>query len=173
MKYLPPWESVCSSSYGSFLLKCTTPLHTADAHRSFTDHHQGTVCFPSKFNVQFTFAPGKQFPERDMKLTDWCVVWTNICLKRKEKSFIYWWLYQHMWDLSSLTRNHTHMSCIGHAVLTTGPPGPSHMDEHFQLKYMYIGKDPDTEKDWRQKETVETEDEMIRKQHWLSECGFE
>ena len=160
------------SSCGSFLLKCTTALHTADTNRSSTDPCRATVCFSPTFTVRFTSAPEQQFSKRDVTLTDWYVVWTNICLKKKNL-FIYWWLYQHMWDLSSLTRNQTHMSCIGHAVLTAGPPEPSHMDEHFQLKYMYTGKDPDTEKDWRQKEKGATEDEMVRTQYPLNGCEFE
>ena len=35
------------------------------------------------------------------------------------------------------------------------------------------GKDPDTEKDWRQKEKKATEDETVRQQNWLNGHEFE
>ena len=35
-------------------------------------------------------------------------------------------------------------------------------------KSQFTGKDPDTGKDWRQKEKGAAEDEMVREHHWLS-----
>ena len=40
-------------------------------------------------------------------------------------------------------------------------------------KNWFIGKDPDTGKDWRQEEKEITEDEMIGWHHWLNGCKFE
>ena len=40
-------------------------------------------------------------------------------------------------------------------------------------KSWFIGKDPDTEKDWWQEEKGVTEDEMVGSHHWLNEYGFE
>ena len=40
-------------------------------------------------------------------------------------------------------------------------------------KSQIIGKDPDAGKDWRQKEKVMTEDEMVRWHHWLNGREFE
>ena len=42
----------------------------------------------------------------------------------------------------------------------------------FAKKWV-IGKDPDTGKDWRQKEKGTTEDEMVGWHHWLNEHEFE
>ena len=39
-------------------------------------------------------------------------------------------------------------------------------------KSWLIGKDPDTGKDWRQKEKGTTEDAMIGWHHWLNRCEF-
>ena len=41
------------------------------------------------------------------------------------------------------------------------------------VKSQLIGKDPDAEKDWRQKEKRVTEDEMVRQYHWLNGHEFE
>ena len=41
------------------------------------------------------------------------------------------------------------------------------------VKNWLIGKDPDTGKDWRQKEKGMTEDEMVGWHHWLNEHEFE
>ena len=38
---------------------------------------------------------------------------------------------------------------------------------------MFIGKDPDAQKDWRQKEKGAAEDEMVRKLHQLNEHKVE
>ena len=40
-------------------------------------------------------------------------------------------------------------------------------------KNLPIGKDPDAEKDWKQKEKWMTEDEMVRWHHWLDGHEFE
>ena len=40
-------------------------------------------------------------------------------------------------------------------------------------KSSFIGKDPDTGKDWKQKEKGATENEMVRKHHWLNGHEFE
>ena len=40
-------------------------------------------------------------------------------------------------------------------------------------KNWLIGKDPDAGKDWGQEEKGETEDEMVRQQHWLNGHEFE
>ena len=41
------------------------------------------------------------------------------------------------------------------------------------LKSQVIGKDPDAEKDWRQKEKGKTEDEMVEWHHRLNGHEFE
>ena len=41
------------------------------------------------------------------------------------------------------------------------------------LKSQLIGKDPDAEKDWRQKEKGKTEDEMVEWHHRLNGHEFE
>ena len=40
-------------------------------------------------------------------------------------------------------------------------------------KSQHIGKDPDAGKDWRLKEKGATEDEMVRRNHWLNGHEFE
>ena len=40
-------------------------------------------------------------------------------------------------------------------------------------KNLLIGKDPDAEKDWKQKEKWMTEDEMVGWHHWLNGHEFE
>ena len=40
------------------------------------------------------------------------------------------------------------------------------------VKNWLIGKDPDAEKDWRQEEKGTTEDEMVRRHHWLNGHEF-
>ena len=40
-------------------------------------------------------------------------------------------------------------------------------------KNCLIGKDPDTRKDWRQKENGAAEDEMVRQHHLLNGHGFD
>ena len=39
-------------------------------------------------------------------------------------------------------------------------------------KSWLIGKDPDAGRDWRQEEKGTTEDEMVRRHHWLNGHGF-
>ena len=41
------------------------------------------------------------------------------------------------------------------------------------VKSWLTRKDPDAEKEWRQKEKGATEDEMVRYHHWLNEHEFE
>ena len=47
----------------------------------------------------------------------------------------------------------------------------------LKLKLQYFsrltGKDPEAEKDWRQKEKRAAEDEMVIQYHWLDEHKFE
>ena len=43
----------------------------------------------------------------------------------------------------------------------------------LDAKSQHIGKDPDAGKDWRQKEKGVTEDEMVRRNHWLNGHEFE
>ena len=43
----------------------------------------------------------------------------------------------------------------------------------LNAKSRIIGKDPDAGKDWRQKEKIAAEDEMVRYHHWLSGHEFE
>ena len=41
------------------------------------------------------------------------------------------------------------------------------------VKSQLIGKDPDSQKDWRQKGKSAAEDEMVRQHHWLNGHEFE
>ena len=43
----------------------------------------------------------------------------------------------------------------------------------LDTKSQLIGKDPDTKKDWGQKEKGVAEDEMVRQHHWLSGHEFD
>ena len=44
---------------------------------------------------------------------------------------------------------------------------------HLMRKAWFIGKDPDAEKDWKQKEKGAAEDEMVRGHHQLNGNKFE
>ena len=41
------------------------------------------------------------------------------------------------------------------------------------VKSWLIGKDPDAEKDWRQKDKGAAEDEIVGQHHWINEHEFE
>ena len=83
---------------------------------------------------------------------------------------------------SPLTQNTCFHSLYHLSSLTWGHQGYPTLRTHhsFGKKVIYflwcthcIGKDPDAEKDWRQKEKRVTEDEMIGWHHWLNGHEFE
>ena len=58
-------------------------------------------------------------------------------------------------------------------IRSTSPEAEAPVLWSTDMKSWPIGKDPDAEKNWRPEEKEMTEDEMLRRHHWISGHEFE